>query len=40
MLSFVERAPFDGPLTLRVGRQTIQVGATLAGRVMVELLGD
>jgi len=40
VLTFVERAPFDGPLSLRVGKRTVQVGAPLADRVMVELLGD
>ena len=35
-----ERAPFDGPLTLQVGKGSCQVGPALASRVMVELLPD
>lgn len=35
-----DKAPFDGPLTLRVGRSRCQVGAALAERVLVELLPD
>lgn len=35
-----ERAPFDGPLTLRVGKGSVQVGLALASRVMVEILPD
>lgn len=35
-----ERAPFDGPLTLQVGKGSCQVGPVLASRVMVELLPD
>lgn len=31
----MNRAPFDGPLTIEVGSATRQVGATLASRVMV-----
>ncbi|MEO7511237.1 MAG: metal-dependent transcriptional regulator [Gemmatimonadaceae bacterium] len=35
-----DRAPFDGPLTLRIGRAECQVGPALASRVMVERLPD
>lgn len=35
-----ERAPFDGPLTLRVGKNSVQVGPALASRVLVELMSD
>lgn len=35
-----DRAPFDGPLTLQVGKGSCQVGPALASRVMVELLPD
>lgn len=35
-----ERAPFDGPLTFKVGKGSCQVGPALASRVMVELLPD
>jgi DtxR family Mn-dependent transcriptional regulator len=35
-----ERAPFDGPLTLKVGKGNVQVGLALASRVMVEILPD
>lgn len=34
------RAPFDGPLTLKVGRGECQVGPVLASRVMVEVEAD
>ncbi len=34
------KAPFDGPMTLRVGGSRHQVGAALAERVLVELLPD
>lgn len=40
MIALVERAPFDGPLTLRIGKATVQVGPALASRVMVELVPD
>ncbi len=33
-----DRAPFDGPLTLRIGKAQCQVGPALASRVMVELV--
>jgi DtxR family transcriptional regulator, Mn-dependent transcriptional regulator len=39
-VSLTERAPFDGPLTLQVGRAHCQVGPALASRVMVELIPD
>ncbi|MEO7964071.1 MAG: metal-dependent transcriptional regulator [Gemmatimonadaceae bacterium] len=40
VVTLAERAPFDGPLTLRVGRGTCQVGTALASRVMVEREAD
>ncbi len=40
IITLAERAPFDGPLTLRVGRATCQVGTALASRVMVEREAD
>jgi DtxR family transcriptional regulator, Mn-dependent transcriptional regulator len=42
VISVAERAPFDGPFTLRVGRGTgsTQVGPALASRVMVDVLPD
>jgi Fe2+ transport system protein FeoA len=39
-VSLADRAPFDGPLTLQVGRTSCQVGPALASRVMVELIPD
>lgn len=39
-VTLTERAPFDGPLTLRIGRSIVQVGPALASRVMVETLPD
>jgi len=39
-VTMAERAPFDGPLTLRVGKGTCQVGPALASRVMVEVIPD
>lgn len=40
VVTLTDRAPFDGPLTLQVGRGTCQMGPALASRVMVELLPD
>ena len=40
MVTVEEKAPFDGPLTLRVAGTHCQVGATLADRLLVELLPD
>ncbi|MBL8962211.1 MAG: metal-dependent transcriptional regulator, partial [Gemmatimonadetes bacterium] len=40
MVTIAERAPFEGPISLRVGKVTVQVGPALASRVMVETLGD
>jgi DtxR family Mn-dependent transcriptional regulator len=40
IVMLAERAPFDGPLTLRIGKATVQVGPALASRVMVESLPD
>ncbi len=40
VVTLAERAPFDGPLTLRIGKATTQVGPALASRVMVEILPD
>lgn len=37
-LVVTERAPFDGPLTLRVGTRRVQVGPALAARIMVEVI--
>jgi DtxR family Mn-dependent transcriptional regulator len=39
-VTLTERAPFDGPLTLRIGRSSVQVGPALASRVLVETLPD
>jgi DtxR family Mn-dependent transcriptional regulator len=35
-IEIAERAPFDGPLMVRVGRATHAVGATAASRIIVE----
>lgn len=40
VVTIVGRAPFDGPLTLKVGRGECQVGTALASRVMVTLEPD
>ncbi len=42
IVTLTERAPFDGPLTLRIGggRGTVQVGTALASRVVVEVVDD
>lgn len=40
VVTLAERAPFDGPLTLRIGKTTNQVGPALASRVMVEIIPD
>ena len=40
LVTLTERAPFDGPLTLRVGKGNVQVGPALASRVKVEVLPD
>lgn len=40
LLTISERAPFEGPISLRIGKQVVQVGPALASRVMVEILGD
>jgi DtxR family transcriptional regulator, Mn-dependent transcriptional regulator len=40
IVTIAERAPFEGPISLRVGKATVQVGPALASRVMVEMLGD
>ena len=34
------RAPYDGPLTLSMGRQELSIGQTLAMRIMIEPLTD
>lgn len=39
-LTLAERAPFDGPLTIRIGKATVQVGTALASRVLVEPIPD
>jgi DtxR family Mn-dependent transcriptional regulator len=36
----VSKAPFGGPITLRIGREILSVGPELASQVMVELLAD
>lgn len=36
VVTLTDRAPFDGPLTLSIGKATCQVGAALAARVLVE----
>jgi DtxR family transcriptional regulator, Mn-dependent transcriptional regulator len=36
----LKRAPFDGPITLRIGGNELMVGPVLAGQVLVESLGD
>ena len=38
-LSVVRRAPFEGPITLRVGTQEHPVGAALADQILVEAAG-
>jgi DtxR family Mn-dependent transcriptional regulator len=40
IITLDDKAPFDGPMTLRVGGRRCQVGAALAERVLVELLPD
>jgi len=40
VVQLTDRAPFDGPLTLHVGKGSCQVGPALASRVLVELLPD
>jgi len=35
-LELVDRAPFDGPLTVRVGRVTRQLGPSLAAQILIE----
>ena len=37
-VELVERAPFDGPLTLRIGGNQLMVGPSLAGQVLVEAI--
>lgn len=37
-VELVARAPFDGPLTLRIGDKQLMVGPSLAGQVLVETL--
>lgn len=39
-VTLAERAPFDGPLTLRIGKAVVQVGPALASRVKVEVEPD
>jgi DtxR family Mn-dependent transcriptional regulator len=36
----VSKAPFGGPITLRIGREILSVGPELASQVMVEPLAD
>jgi DtxR family transcriptional regulator, Mn-dependent transcriptional regulator len=40
VVAVVGRAPYAGPITLKVGRAEHQVGPALASRVMVEVLAD
>lgn len=40
VMTLDDRAPFAGPLTLRVGTRVCQVGVALAERVFVELMAD
>jgi DtxR family Mn-dependent transcriptional regulator len=40
VVTLAERAPFDGPLTVTVGKSRCQVGPALASRVMVEVMPD
>ena len=40
LVVLAERAPFDGPLTLHIGKASVQVGPALASRVAVEILPD
>jgi DtxR family Mn-dependent transcriptional regulator len=37
-VTMVSRAPFDGPLTLRIGHAEFAVGPTLAAQVLVEAM--
>lgn len=37
-VELVARAPFDGPLTLRIGANQLMVGPSLAGQVLVETI--
>jgi DtxR family Mn-dependent transcriptional regulator len=38
IVSVAARAPYDGPITLDVGRSLVHVGTSLAGHVLVEAL--
>ena len=40
IVMLADRAPFEGPLELRVGKSRCQVGPALPSRVMVEMLSD
>jgi DtxR family Mn-dependent transcriptional regulator len=39
-VTIVEKAPFNGPITLRIGRATHAVGSELASQVMTALVAD
>src|SRR2546423_4194294 len=39
-LTLKSRAPFDGPITLTIGRQELSIGPALAARVMVAPVAD
>jgi DtxR family Mn-dependent transcriptional regulator len=36
----MKRAPFDGPLTLRIGTNELMVGPSLAGQVLVDAIAE
>jgi DtxR family Mn-dependent transcriptional regulator len=36
-VTVTDRAPFDGPITVKIGRTTKQIGAALAERISVEM---
>lgn len=40
VVTIAERAPFEGPISLRIGKATVQVGPALASRVTVEVLPE
>ncbi len=40
IITIAERAPFEGPISLRIAKAQVQVGPALASRVMVEVLPD
>jgi DtxR family Mn-dependent transcriptional regulator len=36
----VSKAPFDGPITLRIGKELHSIGPALASQIMVEPIVD